>query len=180
METCRLLLLYNNSEDARFFHGFTGTINHSWLTNQNACIDFVIVKMFILCKRTLSYRTERKYISKANFRYSDTDRKYTILSKYLDFFRLKPPRKTSNSSFHLLLEHFRPRFILYTGNTKFLHVNSRHWTPDLQAINRGKPKFTSQVFTLLYSRLNSVHPGKWTILRQVLKEKCLNIWVELR
>ena len=24
-----LLLSYNNSEDARFFHGFTGTINHS-------------------------------------------------------------------------------------------------------------------------------------------------------
>ena len=28
-ENCSLLLLYNNSEDARFFHGFTGTINHS-------------------------------------------------------------------------------------------------------------------------------------------------------
>ena len=28
-ETCGLLLLYNNSEDARFFHGFTGTITHS-------------------------------------------------------------------------------------------------------------------------------------------------------
>ena len=29
IETCGLLLLYKNSEDARFFHGFTGTINHS-------------------------------------------------------------------------------------------------------------------------------------------------------
>ena len=29
LETCGLLLLYNNSEDARNFHEFTGTINHS-------------------------------------------------------------------------------------------------------------------------------------------------------
>ena len=29
IETCGLLLLYNNSEDVRFFHEFTGTINHS-------------------------------------------------------------------------------------------------------------------------------------------------------
>ena len=29
IETCGLLLLYNNSEDARFSHGFTGTITHS-------------------------------------------------------------------------------------------------------------------------------------------------------
>ena len=28
-ENCGLLLLYNNSEDARFFRGFTGTITHS-------------------------------------------------------------------------------------------------------------------------------------------------------
>ena len=28
-ETCGLLLLYNNSEHAQFFHGFTSTINHS-------------------------------------------------------------------------------------------------------------------------------------------------------
>ena len=27
IETCGLLLLYNNSEVKRFFHGFTGTIN---------------------------------------------------------------------------------------------------------------------------------------------------------
>ena len=27
-ETYVLLLLYNNSEDAQFFHGFTGTLNH--------------------------------------------------------------------------------------------------------------------------------------------------------
>ena len=35
--------LYNNSEDARFFRGFTSTINHSWLTNQSARIDLVII-----------------------------------------------------------------------------------------------------------------------------------------
>ena len=29
IETCGLLLLYNNSEDMKFFHGFTGTKNHS-------------------------------------------------------------------------------------------------------------------------------------------------------
>ena len=29
IETCGLLLLYNNSEDAQFFGGFTGTITHS-------------------------------------------------------------------------------------------------------------------------------------------------------
>ena len=29
IEICGLLLLYNNSEDERFFHEFTGTINHS-------------------------------------------------------------------------------------------------------------------------------------------------------
>ena len=28
-----------NSEDMQFFHGFTGTITHSWLANQSACID---------------------------------------------------------------------------------------------------------------------------------------------
>ena len=33
IETCGILL------DARFFHEFTSTINHSWLTNQNARID---------------------------------------------------------------------------------------------------------------------------------------------
>ena len=43
METCGLLLLYNNSEDARFIHEFIGTINHSWLTNQSARIDLVIL-----------------------------------------------------------------------------------------------------------------------------------------
>ena len=43
LETCGLLLLYNNSEDARFFRGFTGTITHSWLTNQSARIDLVII-----------------------------------------------------------------------------------------------------------------------------------------
>ena len=32
------LNLSNNSEDARFFLGFTGTITHSWLTNQSARI----------------------------------------------------------------------------------------------------------------------------------------------
>ena len=37
------MVLYNNSEDARFFHEFTGTINHNWLTNQSACIDVVII-----------------------------------------------------------------------------------------------------------------------------------------
>ena len=34
---------YNNSKDARFFHEFTATINHSWLTNQSARIDLVII-----------------------------------------------------------------------------------------------------------------------------------------
>ena len=29
IETCRLLLLCNNSDDARFFRGFTGTITHN-------------------------------------------------------------------------------------------------------------------------------------------------------
>ena len=29
LETCGLLLLYNNLEDARFFRGFTGTITNS-------------------------------------------------------------------------------------------------------------------------------------------------------
>ena len=37
------LLLYNNSEHPQFFRGFTGTINHSWLTNQGARIDLVII-----------------------------------------------------------------------------------------------------------------------------------------
>ena len=41
LETCGLFLLCNNSEDARFFRGFTGTITHSRLTNQSARIDFV-------------------------------------------------------------------------------------------------------------------------------------------
>ena len=40
-----LLLLYNNSEDARFFHEFIGTINHSWLTNQGAHIDLIIINI---------------------------------------------------------------------------------------------------------------------------------------
>ena len=43
IETCGLLLLYNNSEDARFFRGFTGTITHSCLTNQSVHIDLVII-----------------------------------------------------------------------------------------------------------------------------------------
>ena len=29
----------------RFFHGFTGTITHSWLTNQSACFDLVIISL---------------------------------------------------------------------------------------------------------------------------------------
>ena len=41
IETCGLLLLYTNSEDMQFFHEFTGTINHSWSTNQSVCIDLV-------------------------------------------------------------------------------------------------------------------------------------------
>ena len=40
-KNCGLLLSYNNSEDTRNFHGFTGTINHSWLTNQSARIDSI-------------------------------------------------------------------------------------------------------------------------------------------
>ena len=32
-----------NSENAQFFHEFTGTINHSWLTNQSVRIDLVII-----------------------------------------------------------------------------------------------------------------------------------------
>ena len=40
---CGLLLLYNNSEDMQFFHEFTGAIKHSWLTNQSARIDLVII-----------------------------------------------------------------------------------------------------------------------------------------
>ena len=43
IETCGLLRLCNDSEDARFFRGFTGTITHSWLTNQSAPIDLVII-----------------------------------------------------------------------------------------------------------------------------------------
>ena len=39
--------LYNNSEDAQFFHEFTGTINHSWMTNQSARIDLIILQMQI-------------------------------------------------------------------------------------------------------------------------------------
>ena len=42
IETCGLLRLCNDSEDTRFFRGFTGTITHSWLTNQSARIDLVI------------------------------------------------------------------------------------------------------------------------------------------
>ena len=38
-------LLYNNSEDARFFRGFTGTITRSFLANQSARIDLVIIKI---------------------------------------------------------------------------------------------------------------------------------------
>ena len=34
----------NNSEDARIFHGFTGTINHSRLTNQSSRIDLEIAE----------------------------------------------------------------------------------------------------------------------------------------
>ena len=43
IENCGLLPLYNNSEDARIFRGFTGTITHSCLTNQSARIDLVII-----------------------------------------------------------------------------------------------------------------------------------------
>ena len=44
IETCGLLLLHNNSEDAPFFYELTGTaINHSRLTNQSARIDLVII-----------------------------------------------------------------------------------------------------------------------------------------
>ena len=41
-----LLLFYNNSEGVRFFRGFTGTITHSWLTNQSARFDLVIIADF--------------------------------------------------------------------------------------------------------------------------------------
>ena len=33
----------NNSKVVQFFHEFTSTANHSWLTNQSACIDLVII-----------------------------------------------------------------------------------------------------------------------------------------
>ena len=36
------------ASDLRFFHGFTGTINHSLLTNQSACIGFLLYKKFYL------------------------------------------------------------------------------------------------------------------------------------
>ena len=42
-----LLLLYNNSEDTRNFHGFTVKINHSWLTNQSARINLIMVWIYI-------------------------------------------------------------------------------------------------------------------------------------
>ena len=32
-----------NSEDARFFCGFTGTTTHSRLTNESSCIDLVVI-----------------------------------------------------------------------------------------------------------------------------------------
>ena len=38
-KTCGLLLLYNNSEDTRNFHGFTGTTKHSWLNNQSGRVN---------------------------------------------------------------------------------------------------------------------------------------------
>ena len=57
------MLLYNNSEDARFFHEFTGTINHSWLTNQNACIDFIIVKFLLSLWLWLPRRQIQKQMS---------------------------------------------------------------------------------------------------------------------
>ena len=37
-----------NLEDARYFRGFTGTINHSWLTNQSARIDFFCISSTLL------------------------------------------------------------------------------------------------------------------------------------
>ena len=39
------LLLYNNPEDARFFHGFTDTITHSWLTSQSMHIGLGIIQV---------------------------------------------------------------------------------------------------------------------------------------
>ena len=37
----------NNSGDVQFFHEFTGTINHSWLTNQSTCMHwFGYIKVF--------------------------------------------------------------------------------------------------------------------------------------
>ena len=53
------MLLYNNSEDARFFHGFTGTINHSRLTNQNACIDFVLSSFYRLQNRLRLFHAKK-------------------------------------------------------------------------------------------------------------------------
>ena len=38
-----MLNLSNNSEDTRFFRGFTGTVTHSSLINQSAGIDLVII-----------------------------------------------------------------------------------------------------------------------------------------
>ena len=37
------LVTLNNTEEAQFFHGFTGTINHSQLTNQSARNYLVII-----------------------------------------------------------------------------------------------------------------------------------------
>ena len=51
IETCGLLLLYNNSEDVQFFHEFTSTIYHSGLTNQSTCIDLVNIIILVTgCK----------------------------------------------------------------------------------------------------------------------------------
>ena len=60
LETCVLLLLYNNSKDARFFRGFTGTITHSWLTNQSARIDLVII--YINNSRHLARKYARIFV----------------------------------------------------------------------------------------------------------------------
>ena len=60
LETCGLLLLYNNSEDAPFFRGFTGTITHSWLTNQSARIDLCII--YINNSRHLAQKYSRIFV----------------------------------------------------------------------------------------------------------------------
>ena len=52
--------LYNNSEDARFFHEFTGIINYSRLTNQNARIYLVIWKAITNLFELLWMKIENK------------------------------------------------------------------------------------------------------------------------